>query len=267
MAISDEYGSTYCAPIFLSKPFMQDGHTAEKANGTMTFVKYQNAGYAVTCSHVYHQQKLHTSSERHLTAVGNSKTVFQFGGYGPDVYVSAFKALQKTELDNENPDIAIAPVGRSFIELYMLKNNKDFIDLDNWIEPDWGYNCHKLACGYATEHKVQTETHVLAAYFQAILEPTLPANPTRNTFSLFSSLEKEHNLYFSGMSGGPVFTKFEESKNLSAIGIIFEGTPGSSKEWALRDEGAFFTGSDVKLDALLLTPSIFKQWLQMADLL
>lgn len=66
------------------------------------------------------------------------------------------------------------------------------------------------------------------------------------------------------MSGGPVFYQYEDDREAVPIGIIYEGSPGSSLEWEKRDKESFLSGTDVKIDAQLLTPQIFKEWLSKA---
>ena len=76
-------------------------------------------------------------------------------------------------------------------------------------------------------------------------------------------------MYCSGMSGGVVFTDIIVKGDGSTagpcpIGIVFEGSPGSSEEWASRAEGLFLTERDVLIKAHTLTPQIFEGWLAQA---
>lgn len=256
--------SQFCAPLWLSKPFMQDGHNSNKANATVTFIKYNNIGYAVTCAHVYHQQNIGSDEFRDLMLFGSSRIVVSFSTLGPDGPISAFRPLISEEPKESGPDIAIAPAGHA-VQQYMKDNGKEWLDLDLWEEPDWSITSPKIAGGYATEHKSTDGQHVLSAFVQVVAESPSGVDPMRTTFMLFSQLEEAHEVFFSGMSGGPVFYQYEDDRKAVPIGIIYEGSPGSSAEWEKRDEESFLSGTDIKIDAQLLTPERFKEWLSKAS--
>lgn len=189
--------SQFCAPLWLSKPFMQDGHHSNKANATVTFVKYKNRGYAVTCAHVYYQQKMGSPEFRELTLFGNSPMIVSFLTFGTGQPVSVFRPLIGDSVRASGPDIAIAPVNHA-TQKYMEDNGKKWLDLDLWKEPDWTINSPKIAGGYATEHKSTDGKHVLSAFVQAIAESPSGVDPTRSTFMLFSQLKEEHKVFLVG---------------------------------------------------------------------
>lgn len=257
--------SQFCAPLWLSKPFMQDGHDANKANATVTFIKYKGKGYAVTCAHVYYQQKIGADEFRELTLFGNSPIIVSFFDFSLGSPASAFRPLIDDSPKANGPDIAIAPANFA-IQQYMKDNNKEWLDLDSWEEPDWSINSPKVAVGYATEHKSTDGKYVLSGFVQAVAESPSGVESTRDKFMLFSQLEEEHEVFFSGMSGGPVFYQYEDDREAVPIGIIYEGSPGSSLEWEKRGHESFLTGSHIKIDAQLLTPNTFKEWLSIAGL-
>ena len=84
------------------------------------------------------------------------------------------------------------------------------------------------------------------------------------SFLLASSLPEENTYYFSGMSGGPVYHVPDAEVDPTLIGIVYEGSPGSSAEWEARDSQAFFTKCDIQTTAYTLTPTIFEGWLRRA---
>jgi len=255
--------SQFCAPLWLSKPYMQDGHNADKTNATVTFVKFQNKGYVVTCAHVYHQQKVGSDEFRDLMLFGESSIIVTFSIPGPSGIVSAFRPLISQEPKEPGPDIAIAPADHA-VKMYMKANGKKWLDLDKWEEPDWKVNSPKIAGGYATEHKDTDGKYVLSSFLEIVADSPSGVDPTRATFMLFSALDKEHKFFFSGMSGGPVFYQYKDDREAVPIGIIYEGSPGSSAEWRKRGEESFFSGTDIKVDAQLLTPDVFESWLLKA---
>ena len=83
--------NTYSEPLFISEPSVRDGHSAKKANGTITYIRYKDVLYGVTCSHVVKQ----TGDKHILTVHGTDRGVFHFGQCGEKGYGSLFKILKK----------------------------------------------------------------------------------------------------------------------------------------------------------------------------
>lgn len=200
---------------------------------------------------------------RELILFGSSPMVVSFLDFGSALLVSAFRPLVDDSPKASGPDIAIAPANFA-IQQYMKDNDREWLDLDSWEEPDWSINSPKIAVGYATEHKSTDGEYVLSGFVQVVAESPNGVESTREKFMLFSQLEEEHEVFFSGMSGGPVFYQYEDDRAAVPIGIIYEGSPGSSSEWKKRGQESFFTGSHIKIDAQLLTPNTFKEWLSIA---
>jgi hypothetical protein len=82
-----------------------------------------------------------------------------------------------------------------------------------------------------------------------------------------------HGYFFSGMSGGPIYAVEEydprevEDEELFPIGIIFGGYPASGEadtHGADLRESAFLTSRDLFVQAYVLTPEIFDEWLHEA---
>lgn len=67
-----EAAAKHSDPLYLSKPWLQDGHTSKKANGTLTYIQYCGHVYGVTCAHLYHQQ-FAVEPNMWLTVHGNQR--------------------------------------------------------------------------------------------------------------------------------------------------------------------------------------------------
>lgn len=254
-----------CEPLYLSKHFMLDGHSAEKANGTITYIKYKNMLYGVTCAHVYFHQKLGREDEKILTVFGE-RLCYQFGTHLECGYVSHFKSLRKTHNDTSKPDIAIIRLDSSYKTIHLDRKEKKPIDLDNWTEPEWKGIHMAMACGFPTEHKINDGQYVSAKFVQATIETTSPFSPEKESFLLHSTLDEENSIFFRGMSGGAIYYVNEKNNETTLIGILFEGFPSRSDEWKDRPEESFLTKNDIQIRGYILTPTIFASWLREADL-
>lgn len=115
--------ATHCEPLFLSSPFMRDGHGVENANGTITFIQFLGRLFGVTCAHVYAQQAL---SGKWLTLHGKDRCIYQLGIFGPEGYRSLFRSLQK-ESGKTGPDIAIIELGESVKQVHFERKGKQAI--------------------------------------------------------------------------------------------------------------------------------------------
>ena len=266
---NEEYGKivvSHCEPLYLSKHFMQDGHSAEKANGTVTYVKYKDITYGITCAHVFFHQKLGSSEERILTVFGE-RLVYQFGLHSQKGYESHFRSMRSSPSDTQNPDIAIVQLSEPFPSIYMKRKGKKAIDLDHWVEPSFSEAKMAMACGFPTEHKSQNDSVVSAELAQVFAEPASKLSLDRESFLLASSLEEDSNIYFSGMSGGPVYLDGTVDGKITVVGIIYEGSPGSSKEWESRGPESFLTKKDIQIRAHTFTPEVFERWLKQVGYL
>ena len=254
---------SYCEPLFLSSPLLSDGHNYEKANATITFIEYQRRVFGVTCAHVYDQQ---VTSGKWLTLHGNGRYVFELGKFTQDGYQSLFRTL-RVNSKNEYPDIAVIELGESVRSTHFIRKGKKPISLDDWNEPEWPNIQIAAAFGYPTEHKLQSNLTIKSPLCSVAAEVTNPISELNESFLLHSSLKAENNVFFSGMSGGPVFHIVDPFKPPILIEIVYEGTPGSSKEWNERGEQSFLTNKHIQIKAHTLTPKIFDQWLRVARFL
>ncbi|GLS05933.1 hypothetical protein GCM10007860_30970 [Chitiniphilus shinanonensis] len=251
---------THSEPLFLSPPWMSGGHTIEKANGTITYISYRGGLYGVTCAHIYDYQ-FSSNPPKWLTVHGLQRVIYQFGFFDQSGYKSLFRSLRLS--DPSLPDIAIVRLDAAFASINMEAKGKIAIDLDSWIEPTWADLKCPVAFGYPTEHKTESEGLVQAPLISVTAELTRPIGPNDVSFLMASSLEQENSYYFSGMSGGAVYCHFADAPP-SVVGVVFEGSPGSSIEWQNRTEESFYTREDIQIRAHKLTPDIFQSWLSIA---
>ena len=252
-----------CEPLYLSHPFMRDGHSANKANATISYVKYRGTVYGITCAHVYDQQFGESGDTEKVLTVWGDRLIYRFGNWAQDGYQSHFRLLRKSGSSSESLDIAVIKLLAPFPELHLARKGKIPIDLDHWEEPDWGSISTCVVSGYPTEHKEQSDSHVAANLLQIVAELTRPLSAGTNDFMLASTLPEKNDYFFSGVSGGPVYCIPSDS-TMTLVGVVFEGSPGSSAEWEKRGQESFFSKEDVQFRAYLLTPSIFAKWIDCA---
>ena len=253
------YAKAFCEPLYLSSPFLMGGHDKDVANGTITYIKFQDHLYGVTCAHVFFDQ---IAQGKWLTVFRRSM-INRFGADTEEGFQSNFRSLRAHAEDRSKPDIAIARLGRSFYELLMVPNNMTPIDLDEWAAPDYSRIEKAIGFGYPTEHKENVSSYVVA--YQAWVECEVASNltPGREDFMLAGESENPHGVFFSGMSGGPVF-HYDSTNHIggSFLGIIYEGAPGSSLDWHMRDkEESFLNDHSINIWVQTITPSIFQSWL------
>ncbi|WP_157649661.1 hypothetical protein [Burkholderia ubonensis] len=254
-------------PLFIldSMPQMFGGHDDQTPNGTVTFVRRGGQVYAVTAAHVVidgiEEAKSKVPSPlpqlisgRHLMPIGKVSTQNQLE--------SAFVQPRAPWPEPSDPDIAIAVLKDAYWKELSSNKGKRCIDLDTWMPPQYTEAKLCMAAGYPTEHKSLADDMVRTGMLQAVAELQPGADASR--FFMHSRLDKPHNRFFSGMSGGVVYADQDEG-DMVPIGIVYEGLPGGSKAWEQRDDQAYFDGRDIVVKGLYLTPEIFDGWLAGID--
>ena len=257
-----EAAAKHSDPLYLSSPWLHGGHTLEKANGTITYIQYEGDFYGITCAHIYYEQFV-SEPNKWLTVHGKDRYLFQLGHYTKGGYKSSLRPLRGPSESN-SPDIAILKLDDSFTSIHFARHGKTAIDLDTWNQPNWSELKVPVAFGYPTEHKSETEAYLQAPLAAVAAELTSPLSPSNESFLMASSLNEENTYYFSGMSGGAVYCVSDRDPIITLVGIIFEGSPGSSKEWESRSSDSFFTKNDIQIRAHTVTPAIFEGWLRIA---
>jgi hypothetical protein len=146
--------------------------------------------------------------------------------------------------------------------------------LDDWKAPNWLQVTRALAAGYPEHHKTIVERdgtrRLDGLYVTPIFEIDARFDPLRSSFTLYSEFETEHGIWFSGLSGGPVYAiegavDIVDDTMLRPIGIVTQGHPGCPD--AATNEFAIFTNKHAVIHALMLTPYTFDTWLSAAGLL
>ncbi|WP_271591994.1 hypothetical protein [Bradyrhizobium sp. CCBAU 65884] len=241
-----------CDPLWIQHRFLATGHDETLENGTATFIKFKDHHFICTCRHVAEAAK-----GDFVPALMAGQLILNIASMHPDrVYRHNFRSP-------ENYDIAIAPMTGFHFELMQSRKGKAAIDLDAWETPEWSTEGTLAAAGYLNEHKYSLADKVATPMNFAVAELASSIGPQLPTFTLSSVVDEAHGLFFSGMSGGPVFISPAENK-LIPVGIIFEGGPSSGRFKNLQTS---IGAADILIRAHTLTPTIFESWLAAVDLL
>lgn len=271
----------YCAPLYATGQFLQGGHSDTSTNATATFVKYESRYYAVTCHHVIEAMLAlaYKAPYQVNPAIHASKSVVQLATPTPRgtqqwAFVSCGELPTAAALGDKEamaaltrrnasyPDIAIAEITSVWGTLQALRR-AEAVDLDAWTPPDWGQaQPYWLAYGYPDEHKATLEAKVVAVPMPRVTVRLATSVPSEDkpTFTLHSTLEKDHGWFFSGLSGGPVLIADKALDRYAVVGITFAGTPGSRT--APVNAQAFYGPSDISITGYQLTPARFQEWLR-----
>lgn len=258
---------SFCLPLFLSDNLITQGHHERIENATATFITFNRSIYLVTCGHVLdHLQSIRPENGDWATmylSVGRS--ILQFSFLDPNNPIKRKDSFQKTEivdLFRPAPDIAIAKMPAHWWDWIQKEKNKLAINLDLWVEPLWNESSMGAAAGYPTEHKGLNQGKVSSPCVETVAEWASSLSINSDRFRMHSTLTEEHGIFFSGMSGGPVFL-VDNNEDCHPIGIIIEGFPGSRAAFEERDgSSAFLSKLDIDIQGLLITPTRFSQWLE-----
>ncbi|MFM0160770.1 hypothetical protein PQR39_10195 [Paraburkholderia sediminicola] len=256
--------SCNCEPLYLSPIDRLGDHSASKSNATMTYIRYRDELFGVTCAHVFDFQ--FGDHERSACTLGvfGAGTSYQFTHPTFPDFHSHLRSLRQAHHQEAAEDIAVVRLSSLFEEKHMRAKNKVAIDLDAWEEPDWSAIQTCVSVGFPTEHKIQSRRTVTAQPLFSVAELTRKLDPIEKTFALCSTIENRGDYFLSGMSGGPAYCT-HSNDTLTLLGIVFEGTPGSSGEWSKRSDESIFSKDDVYFRITTLRPEIFKNWLGLLE--
>ena len=246
-----------CAPLFLGD-IGGTNHTEKTDNATLTFVKFNEQYHLCTCKHV-----IDTADKKNMCPQiwGEHKNwtfsvhINDDKNWENNKILSSFKKVSGV-------DIAILTIHLEEIQELIDEKELDFIDLDNFITPEYSQITMLHAFGWLNEHKEHCDNYLVTKLAGSRVEVTSTLDPCSEKFFLCSTLPEEHHLFFSGMSGGPVIYHDRENNVFYPVGIVFEGTPGS--HLIEKNDESFFSGKDVVYSCLTLTPEIFSYWLNNA---
>lgn len=271
---SDEYSKlarNQTDPIWIQDHFLETGHNADTRNGTVSFVLFQNRQFAVTCNHVK------KDADNPKSVPGASHPTHALCVDRAFLNLSFFSATGlQSILTSPSPqdgtsgiDVAIAELTGSYWNLLAHRKDKTAIDLDNWREPDWQAVTQVYVAGYPNKPKevnnIEDMQMVSTKMASVIIDLTDPPSAEDRIFHLHNRFEDPHDFYFSGMSGGVAYTI--ETDGLIPAGIVFEAYPSSELSDLNREENPIFDKHDIFFRAYKLTPVIFKEWLQQANLI
>ncbi|MBF0376252.1 MAG: hypothetical protein HQK72_02100 [Desulfamplus sp.] len=264
-------GCNFCLPVFFHQYFLVDGHTEKTNNATLTFFKYNNRRYMVTCLHVIDildEKRDKTNDYWHTLSLSLGRTFLQLSDMDhsdPTKRKDVFRKITEN-FGEEQVDIVIAPIDDIRWSWIQSEKLKQTIDLDNWIAPKWADMDMGSVFGYPTKHKSQKGDYVASPCVTIFAEIVSNLNENSNQITLFSTLEKPHGYYFSGISGGPIFVSSDEDRRYP-IGIVYEGQPGSPKDLTTEEsEQSIFSENDILIKGFVLTPDIFSTWIERAGL-
>ena len=258
----DEQFASHCEPLFLLDNFIGDGHSEATQNGTVTYVKLDQRVYAVTCRHVIEDNV----SDSKQAAVTHQRSFMYFRSTDPGSgrYVTCFRyPLPEVDADN-GPDVAICSLGVGMPWTQDQKGKRP-IDLDSWTQPDWPTVHLGAAVGFCTEHKIVSGSKVRSP--QYVVTATLSSTVRLDTRDLVLSdeLAEAHGIFFSGMSGGPIFV-VDDGGIPTFAGIVYQGTPGGSEAWNQRDPNqSFVRANDVLIKGHLVTPERLRAWIASCE--
>lgn len=237
----------HCASLAIVPPLMEIGGqvslpspSTNLINGTITFIKFENRIYGITCQHVvdiYRRQKQQDSGYTLRTMIN--------GFY---VIIDRFEMVQDEVYGRGGLDIAI----RLLDEAFIIKIGKTYIDIDNAIEPPDGIR-HAIAVGFPTNLKKRKEDkppfHRIAMPHAEIVAE-IKGKPS-DRFSLFSEVPEALLVSdYSGMSGGPIYWSTEGHYGI--LGIVYESNTG----------GELFGDKVLHVSGELATPGIIKAWIR-----
>lgn len=258
--------------LWLQDMFLRRRPSERTPTATATFVRRCGRNFAVTANHVVNALKgKRIAEETPAPALGMwvGSTALNFCRITARGIVHSFRAAGGTV--DPDFDIAIAPLDDFRSSMLFERDNREAINLDDWMEPDWPQVTRALAAGYPTHHKTIVERdgkrQLDATYVTPIFQIDPPFDPFRSSFTLHREYETEHGFWFSGLSGGPVYAiegalDMVDDTMLRPMGIVTQGHPGSPD----ASKSAIFTTKHAVIHALMLTPATFDTWLTAAGL-
>jgi len=220
-----EKASIHCAALVITEDVISSDNgmpsfaqpSEELRSGTITFVKYKEKFYGITCWHVIEIYR------KYLEEPGNKYS------HSLRTMVNGFYVVLDRFI-KPKPDLGMSEIDIAIRELnpdHLIAIGKVPYDLDNNKEAppkiDFGY-----AVGFPETMKKKVNENSLGHQIsmpQVEILAEINGMPN-NRFSLNSELpERPVQEDYSGMSGGPIFWSTEHEYGI--FGIIYEGGIGS----------------------------------------
>jgi hypothetical protein len=262
--------------LWLRDSFLRRPSGERTPTATVTFVRRHGRNFAVTANHVVNALKGERIAEETPTPVLGmwvGSTALNFSRITTRGIAHSFRAAAGGTA-NPSVDIAIAPLDGFFSTMLFERDNREAINLDDWKAPNWPQVNRALAAGYPEHHKRIVERdgkrQLDGLYITPIFQIDRGFDPLRSSFTLYHEFETEPGIWFSGLSGGPVYAiegalDMVDDTMLRPLGIVTEGHPGCHD--ANASESAIFTTKHAVIYALMLTPTTFDTWLTATGLL
>ncbi len=248
--VDDELEKTkfdYCSPIFITNR-IYNAPQPKDHNATITYIKFRDEEYGITCRHVLGFLKNQKVSNRH-----NTFAIYE----GGNLFIGDDYLIPKKEdyAEKAPPDIAIIKLPDGFLK--SIKKQSILIDIEL---PAPEQLAHALACGYPEylqKKSVEGDYANIRIFGVALLAEK--SSITDKKISLFSELEKPSTVAdYSGVSGGPIFWSKEKSYGL--LGIIFESmNPDMSSDESAK---GILDHNHLQLEGEIITSERFANWLK-----
>lgn len=256
--ICDELASIsnrHCASLVITPDFEKNiyGHifpsqpSDKFENGTITFIKYKNRTYGITCFHV-------VNLFRRIKSTGNES--YSLRTIVKDSYIIVDRFVRPDpEYLLPQPDIVISEINPALVE----EIGKNSIDVDNM--PDLMLPIKRgYAVGFPLKLKYKRPeqdglTHRISMPHTEVCAD-IASFRNNERFTMINQLDTPIQVKdFSGMSGGPIYWGNEETWGL--LGIVYESLTGTG---LIDDKTIHISGEPISKDKLQMwTDSFHKQ--------
>ena len=230
-------GNEYCVHIFIAKKdemfFCNDNSVLPQANslpqvrnGSLTFIKYDNTEYGITCGHVVdalesfnRKNDIEMSKFCELPLPPIAKYHFFVSINNHQHHVNANFHIVPTEFGMPQLDIAIAKLPPKFVTLIGRKCIKIHDWPDESIMKDSSLT--GIACGYPEMNRTSRETdkdgiNLLGKGFVSLVAKF--ESLTKDRIRLIHLVDETSGVnVLSGMSGGPLFWSTNNDWGLAGI--------------------------------------------------
>lgn len=258
-------GYDICMPVFFHSAYMSDGHSEKSENATVTFIKYKNDIYVVTCNHVLEhleQRREHLNDHGQTMMLLAKNVVIKLSAMNlndPTKQIDIFRKIRRKYLEVE-VDIVIGKLPENLWRVVQKNLSKSAIDLDCWEQPDLNNFKIGTAYGYSNEHKERVDGEIKTYCVEVTADIQSKLESDSVNITLFSEFDQPHGFYFSGMSGGPIILHTDTKSAVAAI--IYEGQPGSRSEITQKySSDSIFNQNQTLIKGVIINPYIFSNWL------
>ena len=248
----------YTTPLFIQHQFLASGHDIGTDSATGTFIKFENNIYIVTCDHVLKQAN---HLERMNLAVVTNRTIFNLSEFQRDGYLMPSFRVPLEPCGMEKIDIGITKISNYMWSMLKNEKGKKSVDLDDWKEPAWSKTTNAKACGWLNGEKDEINEKLAVKGVEILADIASKLSPNERQFTMHSPTDNSENPSLSGVSGGIIVANQDQEE--IPFGVIFEGYPNNNTTSNLHE--AYLKQGDLMIRGHILTPEIFKNWLNDLD--